>query len=346
MTAASASPVPLAPTDTDMAALMLLEMSDAVSSTSASSAPSLSLKSSTATSCRSTSDSIVIDSASPLTEDPDPPSDDLGDRDTGSSVLSGGAPRAQSDEQLLSSAAATAQMQSTKRCCATCGAPFATLAQLRAHTAVHKKTYACKIDGCTLSFPRRLELKHHRALAHKEITSDKPFPCPICPTRYRTLPELRSHSLVHSTARPHACDVCQATFKRVAELRLHAMTHTGERPHACPYAATPVACTKRFKTAREATVHAVVHSDRKPFACRARGCRAAFKRRQELRVHAAAMGHELAGDAATSDDDNDNDDGPDAQSNADADDDGRDSSTADGSQYRGLGRTRAKRQKL
>ncbi|KAJ3194464.1 hypothetical protein HDU83_007167, partial [Entophlyctis luteolus] len=134
-----------------------------------------------------------------------------------------------------------------------------------------------------------------------------------------------------------------STFKRVAELRLHAMTHTGERPHACPYAAAPIGCTKRFKTAREATVHAVVHSDRKPFACRARGCRAAFKRRQELRMHAAAMGHEITASMAGSDDDNDDDD---AQSNSDADDDGHDSSVTGGSEYHAFGRNRAKRQKM
>ena len=134
-------------------------------------------------------------------------------------------------------------------------------------------SFRCSICGKTLK--TKETLKRH-SITH---SSDRPFLCPDCPSRFKTKFYLSGHILsVHQDQRPFSCPHCPAEFKTKSHLSVHVRKHSSDRPFPCPI------CPSRFKAKRCMLDHvAMVHQGSRPLPCPY--CPAGFNTKTHLTRH-------------------------------------------------------------
>jgi len=59
----------------------------------------------------------------------------------------------------------------------------------------------------------------------------------------------------------HVCKFCDKTFRTIIQLRNHTLTHTGEIPYECPF------CDKKFRFQSALYRHKRLHTGVKPYLC-------------------------------------------------------------------------------
>lgn len=52
-------------------------------------------------------------------------------------------------------------------------------------------------------------------------TSEKPFACELCPSRFKWKTALTTHMLVHTGQRQHVCDLCGSSFTTKGSMKKH-----------------------------------------------------------------------------------------------------------------------------
>ena len=118
--------------------------------------------------------------------------------------------------------------------CPVCAKPFTCAAYLAKHQQVHFK----QIDS---KFPSEnpVELSSENIYSVKNRTwtppEDRPYPCPVCPSRFSHEFSLRQHlkrhnPTVNSTTNSSTCAVCSRSFKCEASLNKHLQAHLVGNP--------------------------------------------------------------------------------------------------------------------
>ncbi|XP_045575603.1 zinc finger protein 391 [Salmo salar] len=87
----------------------------------------------------------------------------------------------------------------------------------------------------------------------KSDTNKKPFKCPVCSKRYKTLGGLKTHQRIHSTKNNHHCKKCGKSFSLLQQWKNHMQTHTEESP-------TCHVCSKSFKLPNHLKTHMRCHT--------------------------------------------------------------------------------------
>ena len=112
-------------------------------------------------------------------------------------------------------------------------------------------------DVCHKVFSSPSRLRTHQ-MVH---TTARPFKCHICEKTFKGRGSLHNHMMVHSEIKPFKCQICNKTFTRKEHLHIHIRLHTGDKPYSCSY------CAKRFATASHMKVHVRNHTGERPFSC-------------------------------------------------------------------------------
>ena len=73
--------------------------------------------------------------------------------------------------------------------------------------AMVKSPFKCEI--CSLSFKRKLSLKHHIKRAHEE---NKHFQCDVCHLKFKEKGQLNQHKFIHEGKRSFKCNICFTRF--------------------------------------------------------------------------------------------------------------------------------------
>lgn len=59
-------------------------------------------------------------------------------------------------------------------------------------------------------------------------TSDRPFACDLCPSRFKWKAALKTHILVHTGQKPAVCDICGSSFTTKGSMKKHKSEYRGE----------------------------------------------------------------------------------------------------------------------
>ena len=113
----------------------------------------------------------------------------------------------------------------------------------------------------------------------------RPFQCPMCPHKSRSLLHLRVHVRVHSTHRAFQCTRCEKSFRHASELTRHGWkNHDDPSPYRC----TPcnVVYQKRVTFAQHMRAK---HTDECTFKCE--GCDELFYYKVDLTRHYFSCEH-------------------------------------------------------
>ncbi|XP_071029808.1 gastrula zinc finger protein XlCGF48.2-like isoform X2 [Oncorhynchus clarkii lewisi] len=111
----------------------------------------------------------------------------------------------------------------------------------------------------------------------KSHTNKKPFKCPVCSKRYKTLGGLKTHQRIHSTENNHHCKKCGQSFNLLQQWKKHMKNHTEEESPTCHV------CSKRFKLPNHLKTHMRCHNVEKSSQCPT--CGKHFKSAKELEIH-------------------------------------------------------------
>ena len=159
-----------------------------------------------------------------------------------------------------------------------------------------------RCDECEYSSDKLYLLRRHLT-SH---STEKPYPCPECPSRFKTKASLSNHLNTHFGIKPHQCGYCEAKFTTFSEkirheryrhtlerkyqcsfcdykfvelgkLRRHIRAHTGERPYQCPQ------CSSAFADSFKLQRHIRVHTGEKPYQCSF--CNKSFSQSNSLKSH-------------------------------------------------------------
>ena len=119
--------------------------------------------------------------------------------------------------------------------CDICGTRWTTQQALKVHKDRHlgNKRYKCKI--CGKAFVTLSAIEPHMGTHRVE----RPYKCALCPKSFKTKKYLRSHKEVHSD-RKFPCQVCGKVFNLPNVLLVHMKRHEGNKQHKCAF------CTKAF----------------------------------------------------------------------------------------------------
>lgn len=102
--------------------------------------------------------------------------------------------------------------------CEMCGKSFQTRPNLMQHMKTHMdiEQYPYQCDICQKRFNVQYSFKIHM-MRHNNIRN---FPCPMCPSRMCTKPELDNHVANHNREVPWPCAECPSVFNRKGTTRL------------------------------------------------------------------------------------------------------------------------------
>ena len=119
--------------------------------------------------------------------------------------------------------------------CDICGTRWTTQQALKVHKDRHlgNKRYKCKI--CGKAFVTLSAIEPHMGTHRVE----RPYKCALCPKSFKTKKYLRSHKEVHSD-RKFPCQVCGKVFNLPNVRLVHMKRHEGNKQHKCAF------CTKAF----------------------------------------------------------------------------------------------------
>mmetsp|Transcript_19898 Transcript_19898/g.38564 ORF Transcript_19898/g.38564 Transcript_19898/m.38564 type:complete len:315 (-) Transcript_19898:344-1288(-) len=125
------------------------------------------------------------------------------------------------------------------------------------------KPYSC--PACRGRFKTIEELKKHIETAEHlnqlmPLTQDeiKSLQCPMCARSFSQTYKLKRHFLIHTGEKPFTCKFCKKGFTQKGNLNQHIRVHTGEKPYKCKV------CGKAFGQSSNLTQHQRVHLKRKP----------------------------------------------------------------------------------
>lgn len=82
---------------------------------------------------------------------------------------------------------------------------------------------------------RKMELENYLNLENP----DRPYPCNLCPKRFKERHHLVYHLRTHSGHRPYVCNVCEKSFTQSSSLNTHKKLHLKDM--SCDY------CGKVFR---------------------------------------------------------------------------------------------------
>ena len=105
-------------------------------------------------------------------------------------------------------------------------AEFSTIYSLRRHLGKHKCPIVTIDDAagcslCELNQETCYKLKNYI----KQNQSKKVLPCQECDKKFKTVQELRVHSVVHSRIKPYSCGLCGEKFTQSSSLKTHYARH-------------------------------------------------------------------------------------------------------------------------
>ncbi|KAH3825974.1 hypothetical protein DPMN_127863, partial [Dreissena polymorpha] len=119
--------------------------------------------------------------------------------------------------------------------CSHCNSTFGTERLLRDHMRYHVNQYKCPYCDMTCPSPSNMQL--HIRYRHSD---DKPFKCPECEYRAKSVADLRSHQTVHETREEIRCQVpdCDFTTDKFRSYQKHFRQHHESGPsdyecHVC-----------------------------------------------------------------------------------------------------------------
>ena len=104
--------------------------------------------------------------------------------------------------------------------CEHCPVAFNKNEHLKRHVVSRHSTetpFRCEHPNCSKSFKRKDKLNEHK----KMHSSEKPYVCHICGTRYRYREGLKYHEKTHERSTKHICYICGTAFPQPSQLRTH-----------------------------------------------------------------------------------------------------------------------------
>ena len=172
--------------------------------------------------------------------------------------------------------------------CPYCKRKFKQSNNRKSHMMIHAKTGAYDCLYCQEKFVRFAPLFEHLQKNHAEQiktavvqpskqTKKKGTACKVCQKVFFVPESLKAHELTHSGERPYPCPRCPSKFRSMGHLTSHMSIHTGVKAYICYW------CGKQFSQARSLRTHIHTHNIDKPFVCD--NCKEQFATSKELVVH-------------------------------------------------------------
>jgi uncharacterized Zn-finger protein len=127
------------------------------------------------------------------------------------------------------------------------------------HQVVHFSRYEfeCKVEGCDKSYKTQHDLDKHFSAMHVERER---FFCPEegCSMSFKEESFLVRHALVHTGERPFECPTCQSRSRSLGDLKQHMLIHRVEFTFKCDFPMCDFACHQRGNFERH---WSVMHSE-------------------------------------------------------------------------------------
>lgn len=92
---------------------------------------------------------------------------------------------------------------------------------------------------------------------------ERPYPCPLCPSRFADISNLHKHVKIHTGDKPYVCH-CGKSYNQQSSLNTHKKTHlvaTLVEKFLCTH------CPKKFALEEDLTLHLRSHGVHSMFKC-------------------------------------------------------------------------------
>jgi len=131
--------------------------------------------------------------------------------------------------------------------CEHCPKTFGKFSHRNRHELTHSgnpKPYKCEMDGCTMSFSRRENLRRHLdSHVPEELRPKFKCPYPNCSEEFLYMKGLKSHKALHENGLMYSCKICMQSFGKKWKLNRHLSDKHG---HLKPFSCTFEGCNHRF----------------------------------------------------------------------------------------------------
>ncbi len=162
--------------------------------------------------------------------------------------------------------------------CDNCGKRYISRHCILSHVVTHFRFKDFECSECEKFFPTTARLKVHVKQVHSD--NDQSLKCNICEKVFKYNRQLKSHQLIHVTAKKYKCRDCEEAFKIHRELRQHMETNHSSDEFKCRFPG----CSKIFFARSNLRQHLLkVHCNKEKFKCQF--CDRLLKTKKQLQFH-------------------------------------------------------------